>query len=154
MQQSLQISSPAAAAARPELSTDQADAWDALAEALAQAGVDLVAEELAPPQPGRARVMAVLGKAGSGKTLLLAEMTRALVAAARRAPVRSHRTDHASHAVPASATKGRSDEPRSCLRRWCDGILASSFEKPGDAGGCSSLQRRPAQPGCPWRRAR
>ena len=81
MQQSLQISSPAAAAARPELSTDQADAWDALAEALAQAGVDLVAEELAPPQPGRARVMAVLGKAGSGKTLLLAEMTRALVAA-------------------------------------------------------------------------
>lgn len=65
----------------PVLSTDQADAWDALAEALAASGVDLVAEELSPPTEGKGRVMAVLGKAGSGKTLLLAELTRALIAA-------------------------------------------------------------------------
>lgn len=65
----------------PVLSPDQADAWDALAEVLAAAGVDLVAEELSPPTEGKGRVMAVLGKAGSGKTLLLAELTRALVAA-------------------------------------------------------------------------
>ena len=62
----------------PTLSPDQAEAWDALAEVLAGAGIDLTAEEIAPPQPGKGRVMAVIGKAGSGKTLLLAELTRAL----------------------------------------------------------------------------
>ena len=61
-------------------------ALDTVAEALAQAGVDLLSEELAPPQPGRARVMAVLGKAGSGKTLLLAELTKALKAAGVETP--------------------------------------------------------------------
>ena len=60
------------------LSPDQADAWDALSETFAAAGIDLVAEELHPPQPGKGRVMAVIGKAGSGKTLLLAQITRAL----------------------------------------------------------------------------
>ncbi|MFC0813277.1 ATP-dependent RecD-like DNA helicase [Paracoccus panacisoli] len=65
----------------PTLSPDQADAWDALAETLAAAGVDLVAEEVRPAAEGKGRVMAVLGKAGSGKTLLLAELTRALAAA-------------------------------------------------------------------------
>lgn len=65
----------------PVLSPDQADAWDALAQMLAASGVDLVAEELSPPTGGKGRVMAVLGKAGSGKTLLLAELTRALIAA-------------------------------------------------------------------------
>ena len=65
----------------PVLSPDQADAWDALAQVLAASGVDLVAEELSPPTEGKGRVMAVLGKAGSGKTLLLAELTRALIAA-------------------------------------------------------------------------
>ncbi|WP_294923001.1 AAA family ATPase [uncultured Paracoccus sp.] len=62
----------------PTLSPDQAEAWDALAEVLAAAGIDLAAEEIAPPRPGKGRVMAVIGKAGSGKTLLLAELTRAL----------------------------------------------------------------------------
>ena len=62
----------------PTLSPDQADAWDALAEMLGAAGIDLVAEEIAPPTEGKGRVMAVIGKAGSGKTLLLAELTRAL----------------------------------------------------------------------------
>ena len=63
------------------LSPDQAEAWDALSETFAAAGVDLLAEEIAPPGPGRVRVMAVIGKAGSGKTMLLAEITRALRAA-------------------------------------------------------------------------
>ena len=62
----------------PALSPDQAEAWDTLAEALAASGVDLVAQEIAPAQPGKGRVMAVIGKAGSGKTLLLAQLTRAL----------------------------------------------------------------------------
>lgn len=60
------------------LSPDQAHAWDALAETLAAAGVDLLAEEIRPATEGKGRVMAVLGKAGSGKTLLLAQITEAL----------------------------------------------------------------------------
>ncbi|MDO5658551.1 MAG: AAA family ATPase [Paracoccus sp. (in: a-proteobacteria)] len=62
----------------PTLSPDQATAWDSLAEMLAGAGVDLVAEEIMPPGPGKARVMAVIGKAGSGKTMILAGLTQAL----------------------------------------------------------------------------
>lgn len=65
----------------PSLSPDQADAWDAIASALDEAGVDLVSEEISPPVEGKGRVMAVIGKAGSGKTLLLAELTKALKAA-------------------------------------------------------------------------
>ncbi|MDB6182762.1 ATP-dependent DNA helicase [Paracoccus fistulariae] len=72
------MTSQTAIATTPQLSSDQADAWDALAETFAAAGVDIVSEELQPPQPGKGRVMAVIGKAGSGKTLLLSEITRAL----------------------------------------------------------------------------
>ncbi|WP_134680687.1 ATP-dependent DNA helicase [Paracoccus ravus] len=62
----------------PSLSPDQAEAWDALAATLAEAGIDLHSEEVSPPSPGKGKVMAVIGKAGSGKTLLLAELTKAL----------------------------------------------------------------------------
>ena len=62
----------------PTLSPDQADAWDTLAETFGAAGIDLIAQELTPPQPGKGRVMAVIGKAGSGKTLLLSQITKAL----------------------------------------------------------------------------
>ncbi|AGT09439.1 ATP-dependent DNA helicase [Paracoccus aminophilus] len=62
----------------PTLSSDQAEAWDTLAAVLEEAGIDLTAEEIHPPEPGKGRVIAVIGKAGSGKTLLLAELTRAL----------------------------------------------------------------------------
>ncbi|MDO5647751.1 ATP-dependent RecD-like DNA helicase [Paracoccus sp. (in: a-proteobacteria)] len=65
----------------PTLSPDQAEAWDALTDTFASAGIDLVAEELRPPEPGKGRVMAVIGKAGSGKTLLLSQITQALLAA-------------------------------------------------------------------------
>lgn len=65
----------------PSLSPDQALAWAAMAEALAAAGIDLAAGTTAPPRPGPAQVLAVTGKAGSGKTLLLAQLVRALVAA-------------------------------------------------------------------------
>ncbi|MTH79526.1 ATP-dependent DNA helicase [Paracoccus aestuariivivens] len=65
----------------PTLSHDQAEAWDALAAVLEESGIDLVAEEVTPATQGKGRVMAVIGKAGSGKTLLLAELTKALKAA-------------------------------------------------------------------------
>ena len=59
-------------------SADQADAWDALAAALRQSGVDLHDSLLTPPQTDTSSVMAVIGKAGSGKTMLLAALYRAL----------------------------------------------------------------------------
>ena len=63
-----------------EFSADQARARDRIARVLFAAGVDLAACELLP---GGARqpTLAVTGKAGSGKTMLLAELVRAMLAA-------------------------------------------------------------------------
>ncbi len=59
-------------------SDDQAQAHDRIAEVLAEMGVDLDNETLTPSADGDSSVVAVVGKAGSGKTLLLAELVRAL----------------------------------------------------------------------------
>ncbi len=65
----------------PTLSEDQAEAWDRLADQLAGMGVDLHEGTLTPMAEGKASVLAVVGKAGSGKTMLLASLTKALTAA-------------------------------------------------------------------------
>ena len=69
----------------PPLSPDQARAWDALAALLADQGIDLATGQASPapdrPDDAPARTAAVIGKAGSGKTLLLARLTRALTEA-------------------------------------------------------------------------
>lgn len=62
-------------------SDDQATAFDTIAELLRGVGVDIEDALLTPPRDDGAGVMAVIGKAGSGKTLLLAELYRALEAA-------------------------------------------------------------------------
>ncbi|PID36057.1 MAG: ATPase [Rhodobacterales bacterium] len=63
---------------RFELSEDQAEAWDRVSDLLKASGISLE-DGLCLPQPSRdSGAMAVVGKAGSGKTLLLAEMTRAV----------------------------------------------------------------------------
>ncbi|MCZ4255102.1 AAA family ATPase [Sulfitobacter sp. PR48] len=59
-------------------SDDQATAYDGVAEMLRGAGIDLEDSLLMPPPGGADQVMAVTGKAGSGKTLLLAELYKAL----------------------------------------------------------------------------
>ncbi|SLN22369.1 ATP-dependent RecD-like DNA helicase [Roseovarius litorisediminis] len=59
-------------------SDDQAEAHDRIAEALRGAGIDLDEGLLTPPRDDKQSVMAVIGKAGSGKTLLLAALYRAL----------------------------------------------------------------------------
>ncbi|MEX0283173.1 MAG: ATP-dependent RecD-like DNA helicase [Paracoccaceae bacterium] len=59
-------------------SEDQASAYDTVAEVLRGAGVDLDEGLLTPPRETGAGVLAVMGKAGSGKTLLLAELYKAL----------------------------------------------------------------------------
>ena len=61
-----------------EYSEDQAAAFDAVADLLAGAGVRLSDQLLMPPKSDKTAVMAVTGKAGSGKTLLLSELYKAL----------------------------------------------------------------------------
>ncbi|MEO0820885.1 MAG: AAA family ATPase [Pseudomonadota bacterium] len=75
----------AAAAPRPEiaLSPDQAAAWEMLAARLAAHGVDLATGTAGPGREREddAEVLAITGKAGSGKTVLLAELAERLRAA-------------------------------------------------------------------------
>ncbi|MFT7147879.1 MAG: exodeoxyribonuclease-5, partial [Yoonia sp.] len=59
-------------------SDDQAEAWDCIVAVLRQSGVDLDDSLLQPPQSDTASVLAVIGKAGSGKTMLLAKLYHAL----------------------------------------------------------------------------
>jgi exodeoxyribonuclease-5 len=59
-------------------SDDQAEAWENVASVLRQSGVDLDDSLLMPPQSDTSSVMAVIGKAGSGKTMLLARLYEAL----------------------------------------------------------------------------
>ncbi|WP_299375098.1 AAA family ATPase [uncultured Tateyamaria sp.] len=60
------------------LSDDQASAFDAVTELLRGAGIDLDDALLMPPKTKTASVMAITGKAGSGKTLLLSELYKTL----------------------------------------------------------------------------
>ncbi|MGR3565985.1 MAG: ATP-dependent DNA helicase [Heliomarina sp.] len=61
-----------------QFSEDQASAFDSVAAMLREAGVDLDDNLLKPPVGSGKGVLAVIGKAGSGKTLLLAELYKAL----------------------------------------------------------------------------
>ena len=62
-------------------SPDQAEAFDRVVAELQSMGIDLEGGRLAPMVDGKSTVLAVVGKAGSGKTLLLAELYKALRAA-------------------------------------------------------------------------
>ena len=59
-------------------SEDQASAFDSITEMLRVAGVDIEEGLLQPAREAGSGVLAITGKAGSGKTLLLAELYRAL----------------------------------------------------------------------------
>ncbi len=59
-------------------SDDQAEAFDRVAEMLRQSGVDLDDSLLTPMASTKDAVLAVVGKAGSGKTMLLASLYKAL----------------------------------------------------------------------------
>jgi exodeoxyribonuclease V len=60
------------------LSDDQAEAFDRMAADLLGHGIDLAQGTLTPMAEGKPSVLAVVGKAGSGKTLLLGQLYRAL----------------------------------------------------------------------------
>ncbi|NNE89007.1 MAG: AAA family ATPase [Silicimonas sp.] len=59
-------------------SEDQAEAFDRVAELLASAGVDIEESMTLPRAEGGQGALAVIGKAGSGKTMLLARLAEAL----------------------------------------------------------------------------
>lgn len=63
-----------------EFSSDQERAWGRAGALLRAAGVDIEAGEILA-EGGRQPTLAITGKAGSGKTMLLAELVRALTAA-------------------------------------------------------------------------
>ena len=62
-------------------SHDQAEAFDRLAAEMVGHGIDLTEGMITPMAEGQASVLAVVGKAGSGKTMLLAALYRAMKAA-------------------------------------------------------------------------
>ncbi len=59
-------------------SDDQAEAWDTAAEVLRGAGVDVEEATTSPRAEGPGGVLAILGKAGTGKTMLLAKLAEGL----------------------------------------------------------------------------
>ena len=61
-----------------QYSEDQAAAYDTVADLLRGAGIDLDDQLLRPPKSSASDVMVVTGKAGSGKTMLLAQLYEAL----------------------------------------------------------------------------
>jgi len=61
-----------------QYSDDQAEAYDRVAELLRGVGVDLEDSTLSPVGEGREAVLAIVGKAGSGKTMLLARLYEAM----------------------------------------------------------------------------
>lgn len=60
-----------------QFSDDQAEAYDQVSEMLRGAGVDLEESFLTPRAEGPEKVLAIVGKAGSGKTMLLARLYEA-----------------------------------------------------------------------------
>ncbi|MEM9707170.1 MAG: AAA family ATPase [Pseudomonadota bacterium] len=61
-----------------QFSDDQAEAFDRLAETFGRAGVDVHEGQVLPRSDGGQGVVAITGKAGSGKTMLLARLAEAL----------------------------------------------------------------------------
>lgn len=59
-------------------SQDQAEAFDRVTDVLAAAGINVNDALLTPMRDGKSSVMGLMGKAGSGKTLLLAELVKTL----------------------------------------------------------------------------
>ena len=61
-----------------QFSEDQADAFDRVADVLRSAGVDIEESMTTPRTEGGDNALAIIGKAGSGKTMLLARLAEAL----------------------------------------------------------------------------
>ncbi len=62
-------------------SDDQAEAYDRVTAEMRAMGIDLAEGLMTPMVEGKASVLAVVGKAGSGKTMLLASLYKAMKAA-------------------------------------------------------------------------
>lgn len=79
-------------------SPDQATAYDRLSKVLLKAGVDIKGKTLLPNPVSEFQLLAILGKAGSGKTLLLSELAE---------EIRASGVDIISGEYEGKARKGR-----------------------------------------------
>ena len=61
-----------------QFSEDQAEAFDRVTDVMRSAGIDLDESTTTPRSEGDQRVLAITGKAGSGKTMLLAQLYEAV----------------------------------------------------------------------------
>ena len=61
-----------------QFSEDQAEAFDRVTELMRSSGIDIEESTTSPISEGSNHVMAVTGKAGSGKTMLLARLYEAM----------------------------------------------------------------------------
>ncbi len=117
--------------APPEFSDDQADAADLLADALVAAGVDLRALSAEAHEPGAdaaGKTVAVLGKAGSGKTHLLAWLVERMRAAGARQIVHDWEARRAkSRASIAFAVVAPTNKAASVLRGR--GVAATTLHR-------------------------
>ena len=98
---------------RLDFSPDQESAWEAVAHRLAAYGIDLAASRITPrdERASPCEVIAVTGKAGSGKTVLLADLAHRLAdagLAAIRADWEPRRRTGRSFAVLAPTNKAAS----------------------------------------------
>ncbi|MEM7057825.1 MAG: AAA family ATPase [Pseudomonadota bacterium] len=97
-----------------EFSADQTAAWDAVSQALSGYGIDLAAGDSSKrdEHAGPSKVLAIMGKAGSGKTVLLAELAHRLqemgLAAIRPDWEPSKKHNRRSYAVLAPTNKAAS----------------------------------------------
>ncbi len=95
-----------------KFSSDQAEAFDTISDVLKGAGVDIEDAQLLPPGKAKARTLAILGKAGSGKTMLLAKIVEALEEAGAEAVSADYegrkKADRRSFAVLAPTNKAAS----------------------------------------------
>jgi Uncharacterized conserved protein (DUF2075). len=64
-----------------QFSDEQAEAYDAVAALMTGAGIDLVEGVTGPPGQSSPAVLAITGKAGSGKTVLLSQLAKDLKSA-------------------------------------------------------------------------
>jgi len=114
------------------LSDEQTDAFEKLAHVLAEAGIDLDTARLQTPQSRPARAFAVLGKAGSGKTLLLADLVGALQAAG----------------VDLISGDWEGRRRRDRIRRWRRPRPRSPAPRPGVAASAPARRREKRCRGC------
>ena len=112
-------------------SDDQAEAYDRVSAELFGMGVDLDNGGLEPAPEGKSSVLAVVGKAGSGKTMLLASLYKALAGGGGRSGLGRLRAEKAQGAPhPGDPCRRPTRRPRCCGCAACLRPRSTAFSTP------------------------